>query len=616
MAKVAQPGSLPPNSHQIGAAPLNVGPMAKRKTPSELRGEQLRRPSLAELLGKSQASMLDAANNAGEVENGLKKPDVSRNPKYTDTRLNELYPVKKSRFGTLPVKGNAKENKQPEKLNNLKSLSTLTSLAAKRRQVLHSEEHVAPEDLSEDGITKAQQTIGKCSQNIFRSVTEISSYGKQSPGLATVDMDKALKGLTSREPASNFSVNTDSSGKSGQYPDNFCSECCVPGKKPPLDFTLKTKMRLLCSCSVSGLHRSMTSSTYNSSPQFMFQQGYVEDNNGLLQTLTSQICSSKSLHSWIYPQSTLPPAVISVLTSSAAERDFLRRRQFDWEESFRSLYYMFRRNICSLFYVCTSHFVVMFTSCDSSGDDKALCNAYISQSTRSLRSLLSEHDVCFSMPHCHSKVEQVATEHLVELSEIRRQNLGQTRKSSALNDVDNTPQSLLAFNKNKDVQGLYDFLLNYRSFSTILSGMDVPMLYSPIPFPNAALSAPELTADNLSYLQVRCVDMKKARHGAAVSPKDDSSIGLSSIIEVKGTYLPPWIISRICALMSNEETSFEASFATEPKSVGLNVALDKAHDFKSDSDTVEAVVTPCLSSGFLKGLKYKDDSYLASLSPL
>ncbi|CAN1772586.1 Protein downstream neighbor of son homolog [Linum perenne] len=479
-----------------------------------------------------------------------------------------------------------------------------------------SEEHVAPEDLSEDGITKAQQTIGKCSQNIFRSVTEISSYGKQSPGLATVDMDKALKGLTSREPASNFSVNTDSSGKSGQYPDNFCSECCVPGKKPPLDFTLKTKMRLLCSCSVSGLHRSMTSSTYNSSPQFMFQQGYVEDNNGLLQTLTSQICSSKSLHSWIYPQSTLPPAVISVLTSSAAERDFLRRRQFDWEESFRSLYYMFRRNICSLFYVCTSHFVVMFTSCDSSGDDKALCNAYISQSTRSLRSLLSEHDVCFSMPHCHSKVEQVATEHLVELSEIRRQNLGQTRKSSALNDVDNTPQSLLAFNKNKDVQGLYDFLLNYRSFSTILSGMDVPMLYSPIPFPNAALSAPELTADNLSYLQVRCVDMKKARHGAAVSPKDDSSIGLSSIIEVKGTYLPPWIISRICALMSNEETSFEASFATEPKSVGLNVALDKAHDFKSDSDTVEAVVTPCLSSGFLKGLKYKDDSYLASLSPL
>ncbi|CAN1772588.1 hypothetical protein LINPERHAP1_LOCUS12246 [Linum perenne] len=397
-----------------------------------------------------------------------------------------------------------------------------------------SEEHVAPEDLSEDGITKAQQTIGKCSQNIFRSVTEISSYGKQSPGLATVDMDKALKGLTSREPASNFSVNTDSSGKSGQYPDNFCSECCVPGKKPPLDFTLKTKMRLLCSCSVSGLHRSMTSSTYNSSPQFMFQQGYVEDN------------------------------------------------------------------------MCTSHFVVMFTSCDSSGDDKALCNAYISQSTRSLRSLLSEHDVCFSMPHCHSKVEQVATEHLVELSEIRRQNLGQTRKSSALNDVDNTPQSLLAFNKNKDVQGLYDFLLNYRSFSTILSGMDVPMLYSPIPFPNAALSAPE----------VRCVDMKKARHGAAVSPKDDSSIGLSSIIEVKGTYLPPWIISRICALMSNEETSFEASFATEPKSVGLNVALDKAHDFKSDSDTVEAVVTPCLSSGFLKGLKYKDDSYLASLSPL
>ncbi|CAN0927451.1 Protein downstream neighbor of Son [Linum grandiflorum] len=491
MAKVAKPGSLPPDSHQIDRGPVNVGAMGKRKTPSELRGEQLRRTSLVELLGESQQSMLNTANNSGGVENGVKKSDASRNPKYTDTRLNELYPVKKSRFGTLSVKGNAKENKPPEKLNKLKSLSILNSLAAKRRQVSCSEEPVAHDNLSEDGITKPQQTIKRCSQSAFRTITEISSRGEQSSGPAVVDMDKALKGLTSREPASNFSINGDTSGKSGQYFSNFCSECCVPGKKPPLDLTLKTKMRLLGACSVSGLHRSTVSSTYASRPEFTFQQGCGEDDNSSLQTLTSQICSSKSLHSWIYPQSTLPPAVISVLTSSAAERDFLKRRQFDWEESFRSLYYMFRRNICSIFYVITTHFVVMFTSGDSSEDGKALCNAYISQSTRNLRSLLREHDICFSMPLCHSKVDQVATEHLIELSEIRRQNLGQTRNLSAMNHVDNTPQSLLAFNKNKDVQGLYDFLLNYRSLLTILSSTDVPALYSPVPFPNAALSAPE-----------------------------------------------------------------------------------------------------------------------------
>ncbi|XP_056163806.1 uncharacterized protein LOC130137093 isoform X1 [Syzygium oleosum] len=40
-----------------------------------------------------------------------------------------------------------------------------------------------------------------------------------------------------------------------------------------------------------------------------------------------------------------------------------------------------------------------------------------------------EHDICFSMPLCHSKVEQLATEDLVELSETEKHNLGQTRIS-------------------------------------------------------------------------------------------------------------------------------------------------------------------------------------------
>lgn len=37
----------------------------------------------------------------------------------------------------------------------------------------------------------------------------------------------------------------------------------------------------------------------------------------------------------------------------------------------------------------------------------------------------------------------------------------QTRRPSSLSDIDNTPQSLLAFS-DKNVHALYDFLLNYR----------------------------------------------------------------------------------------------------------------------------------------------------------
>ena len=36
-----------------------------------------------------------------------------------------------------------------------------------------------------------------------------------------------------------------------------------------------------------------------------------------------------------------------------------------------------------------------------------------------------EQDLCFTMPLCLSKMEQVTTEDLVELSEIQKQNLGQ-----------------------------------------------------------------------------------------------------------------------------------------------------------------------------------------------
>ncbi|CAN0879257.1 Protein downstream neighbor of son homolog [Linum grandiflorum] len=612
MAKVAQPAPAP------APGPLNVGPMAKRKTPSELRGEQLRRTSLAELFGDSQSQ---SSNMASEGDNGVKKPDGFRNRKYTDTRLDELYPAKKSRLRMLNVKDNVKltqEKQSTEELTSLKNHSAFASLAAKRLKISCSEKFADSVDVSRDGSTKAGQTGEKCSQSIFRSVTELSSSGDQSLGLAAVDMDKALKGLTAAcEPVSNSSFNADSSGKSEHYFETFRSECVIPGKKPPLDFTLKTKMRLMCACAVSGLHRTLMSSTCNSSPQFVFQQGSAEYRSSSSQTPDSQICSPKSLHSWVYPQSTLPPAVISVLASSAGEGDFLKKRHLAWEESFRSLYYSLRKNICNIFYVSTSHFVVLFTSGNGSGSPKSFCNAYISQSTRNIRSLLREHDVCFSMPLCHSKMEEVATEHLVELSEMARQNLGQTRKSSPSNDVDNTTQSLLAFKGNKDVQGLYDFLLNYRSFSTLLSGIDVPVLYSPVPFTNAGLSAPE----------IRCVDMKKPDHTAS-SPKDASSDTLSSIIEIKGTCIPPWIISRICSIMSSEATSYEASFATEPRSIGLNVAIKIKGDEKSKSgaETVqesnssnafgmsEAVLTPCLSSGFLTGLKFKDDSYLASLS--
>ncbi|EOY08572.1 hypothetical protein QUC31_010805 [Theobroma cacao] len=628
MAKVAAHGALASTSLQIGGDALKLGSTVKRKTPSELRGEQLKRTNVEELVNKSLA--------ISEMDNGLKKQDLPRNPRYIDTRMDEVYPAKKSRFKLLSGKENAKENSSIEQPSSLKKISALSTLAAKRRQQLSCPEtSFASVDVPKDDVTRAPRTLEKCSQGTFLSVTELSSGGPKLSGLATLDMDKALKGLAACEAIP--SAPPESLEKCDDLSPNgsFCSEFHVTGQKIPLDFTLKTYMRLVSSSSVNWLNRSMMCGTYNGMPQVTSQSGCSEDQNitkASQARLASQALNSRALHSWIYPQSTLAPSLMSILASSAAdgaEMDFLRKRQLAWEDSFRSLYYMFRQNVCSIFYVCTSHFVVMFTAADGSGRSRRSCHAYISQSTRGLRSSFKEHDVSFSMPLCRSQVEQVTTEDLVELSEIEKHNLGQTRRMNSLSDVDNTPQSLLAFTGNDNVHGLFEILLNYRSFLTFLNAVDVPVLYSPVPFQNAALSAPE----------IRCMEIKRADHGAALPKgftlrdgdfRPISSTGLCYSVEIKDSHIPPWIISNICDLMASEGRSFEASFTTEHTSVGLNIALATACE-KADSEATVAedsqetayafgipkvVVSPYLLAGLLKGLNYCNGSYAVSLSPV
>ncbi|XP_022158390.1 protein downstream neighbor of Son-like isoform X2 [Momordica charantia] len=626
MAKVVAPSSLPSVSHDIGGGAQKVGKSIRRKTPSELRGEQLKRSCDLDLLDESPSSVF-ASNNA--LGNGLKKPVLLRNPRYIDTRMDEVYPVKKTRLRILSGKDNAKENSPVEQASSFMNISMLSNLATSQCK----ENSIGSADVAHYRTVKTSQTVESSRQSIFRSVTDLSSGGDKSSGLTCIDMDKALKGLAARETTAVSSLPSDSFKKSNDasstYSSDFCSESCILGQKAPLDFTLKTSMRVVSSSSLNLIHKTIVSA---SMPQFLMQIGSQDQVRNCSAGLpsASQASSSIALHSWVYPQSTIPSSLVSVLNSSAAaEAEFLSRRHLAWEYSFQSLYYMLRNNICRIFYVCTSQFVVMFTSGEASGGNKHLCNAYLSQSTRGLRSILNEHDVCFSMPLCRSKVEQVNAEDLVELSEIEKYNLGQTRRIRSFFDVDRSSQSLLFFSDNKNVQGLYDILLNYRSFLTSLAGMDVPLLLSPVPFQNAALSSP----------QVKYKEMRSANHIAAASKgctsKDGesalpSSVGVSYNLEISDTYIPPWVVTSVCAAVGGSEgRSFEASFSTDPVSISLNVALGSAaakSDFPSTAsegaqlightfEIPEAIASPSLRSGFLKGLKYCGSSYTASLSP-
>lgn len=604
MAKVATPSSLASESALLcGGGAMKL----KRKTPSELRGEQLKRTAVG-TMGESSTLLQSSVL----VDCVSKRTDSSKNTRYVEMRLDEVYPVKKpsSRLRLLSGKANAKENVCSEGNTSVKFSSNLLS---KAQQVCNSQTTSrGSTTVTEDGKEQKCKETEKANQKKFLSVAELSLGSERFAESGRVDMDKALKGLVSQE-FSNVPYHADSSGCGGDMkqisPGNICVELNIPGRKVPVDFTLKTSMRILSSSPVTWFHKLLMSGTYNGMSQSSSQHGI------------------NMPHSWVYPQSSLPPVIISTLSSVGGEADFLSKRQVAWEDSFRNLYYLLRKNICDIFYVCTSQFVAMFTAVGGVGKSKRSCSAYISQSTRGVRSLLREHDVSFSMPLCSSKVEEISREDLVELSEIEKHNLGHAKRLISMSDVDNTSQSLLSFHGNENVHSLYDFMLNYKSFLTTLAGLDVPMLYSSVPFQNASLLAPE----------VKCRETKTAEHyamqfqgstGKGQSIPDKSG-GINYSIEVKGECLPPWIVSSVCAAMVSSGSSFEASFATDLISIGLNAVLkgsdpnSKTEDLKDgglqESSNAygipDAMISHDLQIAPMKALKYCDGSYTVSLMP-
>ncbi|KAL3535994.1 hypothetical protein ACH5RR_004455 [Cinchona calisaya] len=641
MAKVAAAGPLAQTSSiQFGGGGGGGGggttttTTLKRKTPSELRGELLKRKNVTELVNESPFPVT-ASTRDGDGNVPLQKKDLPKYPNYIDARMNDLFPVRKNSISLrlLSKQGNAKENAPAELSSRLNTSSVPSHLVSDSQpKVSCKEDSVTSVAFCEDRTTKTCNTAEKCSDSTFRTVAELSLGGEDLSGMSNLDMDKALKGLVVNDPlTASASLAESSEITHNLKTQSSLLEYIIPGKKIPLDLTLKTTMRVVSSTSVNWFHRSVNCGTiYNKfhCGSWGGLSGRQDMTTSLELTSCTPGCNVGGISSWVFPQSPLPSSVISALTSAAVggQVDFLTNRQKAWEDSFRSLYYMLRKNICNIFYVCTAQFVVMFIACDGPKETKRTCNAYISQSTRGLRSLLKEHDICFSMPLCHSKMDEVAAEDLVELSMLEKHKFDEAQHFIAMSDVDNGPQSLLMFTGNQSVHGLYDFLLNFRFFFLSLAGVDVPILYSPVPFENAALSAP----------QVRCKEVRRADQihvppkdsNGADEPTQGSSPGICYSVEVKDAYLPPWAVSSMCDALGSNGTSFEASFMTEPTSIGLNVGLESiGQDSQPQATKDEALqkvnwnfgiqntsFSPHLRSTFLKCLKYNSGSYRASLS--
>lgn len=610
MAKVAAAGPIAPsNAFHMGGGSRVTLPNLKRKTPSELRGELLKRKNATEIVDESPYPVPDSVKIAEKLVN-MSKKGLPKAPRYVDTRLNDLFPVRKNciRPPLLNEKEISKEKTPVQCNSSIEDPSISANLASGRQQ----------QHFSKIQTIKGCNAAEKSNKSSFRSVSELSLGGENLSALSNIDMDKALKGLVAHDLQTAALLAGRSRGTSDMTSQCHFTEFNTNSRKAPLDLTLKTSMRVLSSSSVNWFHRLVNCSS--------FCHNFQPDERSSSSKPAS--CTSRSsprgFASWQYPQSPLPASVISAITLAEGEGQigFLRNRQEAWEDSFRGLYYMFRKRKCNIFYVCATQFVVMFTAYDVPNEAKLRCNAYISQSTRGLRSLLKEHDVCFSMPLYHSKAKEVVTEDL-DGAEIEKDNYCQDQYFTDVSDMDYTPQSLLAFAGNGRVHALYDFLLNYRYFLISLSGMDVPILYSPVPFQNAALSVPEVRCKEVRRADYMHLPQESYGIGEASA---GSSPGICYSVEIKAAYLPPWTVGSICDAIGSDGTNFEASFTTDRSSTGLNVGLDVInHDLNPEMTTEvqtrdhvfgmkNFTYAHPLRSAYLKGLKCSGDAYTASIS--
>lgn len=629
----------------------------KRKTPSELRLEQLKRVRSDQNEEPAVPSLLDGNLRLSKCST-LRKHDASKPPRFVDTRVADVYaatkPGDRPKFFTkerqkdVPVFPQKIDQSTPVDMGVVQPNSMPQFQRKKAEQPLDGMVRGSEPSSSKVKDTNASQRMDSVPFSTFRDVTQISSGLQEASAGAALDLVKAFKGMAVPKVSSviDQTVGAATVSKKGSLSSiqnataNLSSaSLCLQGRKLPLDYSLKTSMRFTSCVSFQRYQRISNKDSFAGLQSFLNViggQGNKTVQSNVLRTdeiggpLSLESTFSRALQSWVHPQSVLPSSVLSALASAAAhgsiaERDFLCKRQQMWEDAFCSLYYMFRNKQCDIFYFSTQQFLVMFIGGGFGGRDNKACSAFLTRSTRGLRGLLQEQEISFSMPLCETNVDTTTKEEIQELTEFEKSHPGQTRLVDSMVAVDNSPQSILAFTGHKSVHGLYDFLLNHRFFLSSTTGADVPILYSPVSFQNAALVMPEVICKKLQRSAEAFPNEEQSN--ASLTEEVKSSLNLSFSLELKGAILPPWVVWRVCTALQLFRTGvFEASLVTDPISGGLNIAQDfevtqDAPLEESSTDTVLRELKklshcPGMRTSFVKHLKFAEGSYTADLATI
>ncbi|XP_011622047.1 uncharacterized protein LOC18430617 isoform X2 [Amborella trichopoda] len=118
MAKVAVHDFSSSSTIAHCASKLQFESTTKRKTPLELRGEQLKRKQFGDPVEGSSSPLF---GGDCEIRHGQKKAESTKTPRYIDTRVDDVFPVKK--FNDLLRIHSEKQKKTFAHLNQENALS-------------------------------------------------------------------------------------------------------------------------------------------------------------------------------------------------------------------------------------------------------------------------------------------------------------------------------------------------------------------------------------------------------------------------------------------------------------------------------------------------------------
>ncbi|KAJ7549899.1 hypothetical protein O6H91_07G073900 [Diphasiastrum complanatum] len=555
----------------------------KRKTPSELRAEQLKRARTTQSQGRSKVVHAQVST-LGSLSRGSFESKPSRLSRLVDTKVPDVYPATK--FSDKPKTLDLKEKqKNEEKLqSNIEkeqtsrgiSFASCESMLSPRLRcqdeatmfVQSCGEKVEPKHQEE----RTKEKLSNTSSSSFKNVIQLSSQQQTQSGGDVLDMAHAIRTLAASKlpqaltigmrPSAQATSSMENASEVSDTRINQHSIVCLAKDEIPLDLSLKTSARFLSMKAFDWCQKSRTRMQCLALQTESKRDFSTVDKSFKSDSL--EVLFWQSLHTWVYPQSLLPPSVLSAMVSQeiGPEKNFLAQRRRAWEDSFCSLYHMFRNSLCSLFYLCAQSFVVLFIDGGICGRSMGTFSAYMTRSTRGLRRLLQEQDVRFSMPLCKSEPEIATYEELQDLTEFEKTNPGQTRLVDSMITIDKSPKSLLAFLGKQNVHRLFNFLLNNRLMLNFTSA-DLPTLYAPVPFHHASLTVPEVRCKQIRLPSTTKLPglQQSGKNSVDTESGSETSMQIAHTLEIKDAHLAPWVISKLCAILQKSHlTNFEARY--------------------------------------------------------